>query len=178
MNYRRVGSCRSNTTFITDETNQLKWSQSIINFHIPRYTPRDFDALEELENGTPSGPEPSPGDPTCVIISQVPPVMASPSGDHCWQMYPCPMCWYYRQLTVTKLSPLPGEVWYWLPTGTTLLWLCKPSFVPSVSWPVSPAFIESGAGINVVLLDTYIHQRRKCGWKIGVVGLEVLQALK
>ncbi len=32
--------------------------------------------------------------------------MASPSGDHYWQLCPRPTWWYYRQLTVTMLTPL------------------------------------------------------------------------
>ncbi len=102
------------------------------------------------------------------------PVMASPSGGHYWQICPCPMCWYYRQLTITILSSLPGEVWYWFPTGTILRWLREPSFVPTVSWQVSSAFIESGAGIIMAHLSTYIHQRGKCDWTLGVAFLEVL----
>ncbi len=47
-------------------------------------------------------------------------------------------------------------------------------FVPTVSWQVSPAFIESGAGIIMAHLSTYIHQRGKCDWTIGVAFLEVL----
>ncbi len=44
------------------------------------------------------------------IVGQVPLIMANSRGDHYWQVCPCFICGYYRQLTVTLLSPLPEEV--------------------------------------------------------------------
>ncbi len=73
-------------------------------------TSRHLDALEDLVNRTPSSSQPSFADQLNAIFGQVPLIMANSRGDHYWQVCPCFICGYYRQLTVTLLSPLPEEV--------------------------------------------------------------------
>ncbi len=73
-------------------------------------TSRHLDALEDLVNRTPSASQPSFADQVNAIVGQVPLIMANSRGDHYWQVCPCFICGYYRQLTVTLLSPLPEEV--------------------------------------------------------------------
>ncbi len=64
-------------------------------------------------NGIPAGSDSSFGDWFNAIAGQVPLVMANTNGDHFWQARPCPICVYYRQLTVKMVSPLQREMCKW-----------------------------------------------------------------